>query len=398
MTNRQYRRRVKARSTWKKPVASVVAAWACKNPRQLMPACRCGAGGIGRVLRTRRIVDALTRRAEFEQLALDPLVSPAVVLDGEPLNERGDVGADWRRSRPVWVGPLPGDQAPVPSQDGAGCDQPGASVAWRVVAGSARRGQRGRPGPAGAGDGCGAARRPGAAARAARCPWTPWTGRARPASRRAGRRSGRADGETRLITIPDAMSRLSTQVTGASRLVAPHKQDQGNGGNMVKVTKQYSSAASQAGKAVEKTADIWTRGVREIIDSTYRIPKLPQVDLVPAVERYFDFAQRTVDANRGLSVRWARKAATLSDTVRERAESAGDAVRERPSQSAAWCAGRRTRSGRPHATRPRRPPRPPASRRSRPSGPTRSGHRKPASSSARGQGRLISAPASVTRA
>ena len=98
---------------------------------------------------------------------------------------------------------------------------------------------------------------------------------------------------------------------------------------MVKVTKQYSSAASQAGKAVEKTADIWTRGVREIIDSTYRIPKLPQVDLVPAVERYFDFVQRTVDANRGLSVRWARKATTLSDTVRERAESAGDAVRER---------------------------------------------------------------------
>jgi len=34
------------------------------------------------------------------------------------------------------------------------------------------------------------------------------------------------------------------------------------GGNMVKVTKQYSSAASQAGKAVEKTAYIWTRGVR----------------------------------------------------------------------------------------------------------------------------------------
>ncbi len=138
---------------------------------------------------------------------------------------------------------------------------------------------------------------------------------------------------------------------------------------MVKVTKQYSSAASQAGKAVEKTADIWTRGVREIIDSTYRIPKLPQVDLVPAVERYFDFVQRTVDANRGLSVRWARKATTLSDTVRERAESAGDAVRERAESVGGLVRGKAD-----------------------------SGHRKPASSSARGQGRLISAPASVTRA
>jgi hypothetical protein len=47
-----------------------------------------------------------------------------VVLDGEPLNERGDLGADRRLSRPVRAGPLPGDQAPVPSKDGAGRDQP----------------------------------------------------------------------------------------------------------------------------------------------------------------------------------------------------------------------------------------------------------------------------------
>jgi len=47
-----------------------------------------------------------------------------VVLNGEPLDERGDLAADWRSSRPVRVGPLPRDQAPVPSQDGAGSDQP----------------------------------------------------------------------------------------------------------------------------------------------------------------------------------------------------------------------------------------------------------------------------------
>src|SRR6266849_976480 len=143
MTKKQYRsRRVTAQSTGKKSVASIVAAWACKNPRQLMPVRRCDAGGRQGLEdpADRGCADAA---AEFEQLALDPLVSPAVVLDGEPLNERGDVGADWRPSRPVRAGPLPGDQAPVPSQDGAGCDQPGASVAWRVVAGSARRGQRG---------------------------------------------------------------------------------------------------------------------------------------------------------------------------------------------------------------------------------------------------------------
>ena len=62
--------------------------------------------------------------AELEQLALDPLVSPAVVLGGEPLDERGDLGADRRPSCPVRVGPLAGDQAAVPAQDGAGGDQP----------------------------------------------------------------------------------------------------------------------------------------------------------------------------------------------------------------------------------------------------------------------------------
>jgi len=62
--------------------------------------------------------------AELEQLALDPLVSPAVVLGGEPLDERGDLGADGRPSCPVGAGPLAGDQAAVPAQDGTWGDQP----------------------------------------------------------------------------------------------------------------------------------------------------------------------------------------------------------------------------------------------------------------------------------
>ena len=56
--------------------------------------------------------------AELEQLALDPLVSPARVLGGEPLHQRGDLGADWRPSCPVRVGPLAINQAAVPAQDG----------------------------------------------------------------------------------------------------------------------------------------------------------------------------------------------------------------------------------------------------------------------------------------
>ena len=62
--------------------------------------------------------------AELEELALDALVSPAMVLSGEPLDELGDLGASRRASRPVRIGPLLSHQLTVPPHDGAGRDQP----------------------------------------------------------------------------------------------------------------------------------------------------------------------------------------------------------------------------------------------------------------------------------
>ena len=47
-----------------------------------------------------------------------------MILGGEPPDQRGDLGADRRPSCPVRIGPLAGDQAAVPAQDGAGGDQP----------------------------------------------------------------------------------------------------------------------------------------------------------------------------------------------------------------------------------------------------------------------------------
>jgi uncharacterized protein with WD repeat len=96
--------------------------------------------------------------------------------------------------------------------------------------------------------------------------------------------------------------------------------------HMTNMTRQYSTAASHARNAVDKTADIWTEGARTV---TGRLPGLSQLDLVPAVERYFDLVQRTVAINRRLAVRWAEAAATLSGVVREKAESAGGVVREK---------------------------------------------------------------------
>ena len=91
-------------------------------------------------------------------------------------------------------------------------------------------------------------------------------------------------------------------------------------------SRQYSTAASHARNAVDKTADLWTEGARTVTD---RLFGLPRVDLVPAVERYFDLVQRTVDINRRLAVRWAEAAGALSGVAREKAGSAGDVVRNK---------------------------------------------------------------------
>jgi hypothetical protein len=95
---------------------------------------------------------------------------------------------------------------------------------------------------------------------------------------------------------------------------------------MTSMTRQYSAAASHARNAMEKTVDVWTEGARTVTD---RVPGLPRVDLVPAVERYFDLVQRTVEINRRVAVRWAEAAGTMSGVVREKAGSAGDVMHEK---------------------------------------------------------------------
>ena len=77
----------------------------------------------------------------------------------------------------------------------------GAFAAFPAGAGSAQREPRDRPSPAVAWDGHGAARRLRAAARVVPRPWTPASGRAKPASRRAGRRSGTAGERTQQIIM-----------------------------------------------------------------------------------------------------------------------------------------------------------------------------------------------------
>jgi hypothetical protein len=96
---------------------------------------------------------------------------------------------------------------------------------------------------------------------------------------------------------------------------------------MTSMTRHYSDAAGQARTAADKTADLWTQGTQ---GRTGLVPRLPQIDLIPAVERYFDLVQRMVDVNRHLTVKWFQAAGTLTGAVRDQAESAADVVREVP--------------------------------------------------------------------
>jgi hypothetical protein len=91
---------------------------------------------------------------------------------------------------------------------------------------------------------------------------------------------------------------------------------------MTSTTERYRAAASQSAGTVEKIADFWTQGSQKLND--YLPASLPQVDLVPVVERYFELVQRTVDMSRDLTLRWAEAAGTLSGVVREQAESVTD--------------------------------------------------------------------------
>jgi hypothetical protein len=99
---------------------------------------------------------------------------------------------------------------------------------------------------------------------------------------------------------------------------------------MTSMTRQYSSATSRARSAVDKTADLWAQGARTL---TSRLPGLPQIDLIPAVERYFDVVQQTVDINRRLTIKLAEAAGTLSERARDRAESAERTAREQAEQA-----------------------------------------------------------------
>ena len=91
-------------------------------------------------------------------------------------------------------------------------------------------------------------------------------------------------------------------------------------------TEQYTAATSRATSTVENITDFWTQAVRAL--GKPMLPGLPQVDLVPAVERYFELVQRTVDISRDFTIKWVEAGSMLSGVAREQAESVSGLLRE----------------------------------------------------------------------
>ena len=192
-------------------------AWVRRNCRQLVSVCRNRRRWDAVALEDppdRRGADAV---AELEQLALDPLVSPARVLRRHPYDQRGEHVVDRWAPGSVRVGPLLANEAAMPAQDRVRGDQAMAAQCSGQPPDRVRRTRPGRPSPGVVWGWCGGARRPRAAARAVRCPWWRTGG---PAARPASAPAGRADtaaAATRRRSCPTADDRRSPLVSGVCR-------------------------------------------------------------------------------------------------------------------------------------------------------------------------------------
>ena len=92
-------------------------------------------------------------------------------------------------------------------------------------------------------------------------------------------------------------------------------------------TETYTSAATQAREATEKSVEAFRNGAKSFTEQLDAV-KLPTVDLTKSVTRYFEYVQKAVDLNRDLTTTWAEMVTSLAGSVREQAEKVGHVVEE----------------------------------------------------------------------
>src|SRR3954470_905837 len=97
---------------------------------------------------------------------------------------------------------------------------------------------------------------------------------------------------------------------------------------MTTTTDSYKTAASQAREVTDRSVEAWKRSAKTVVDQATAATKLPSVDIVQPIERYFEYLQKSVDLNRELATKWAELVTNLSGVVREQAERVSSIVVE----------------------------------------------------------------------
>jgi hypothetical protein len=159
-------------------------------------------------------VDGPDPVAEAGQLALEPLVAPALVLPRHLLDQGHQPGIDWRPSCPGLIGPPPADQTPVPAQQRVRRDQPAPPQRPGQQPGQGGEHRAVGPSTASAWGSAAAAPRPRGGAPAARRPSKPPSVPAAPSSRSSGRTSGRASVLSRACDAASPPARAAGESTG----------------------------------------------------------------------------------------------------------------------------------------------------------------------------------------
>ncbi len=90
----------------------------------------------------------------------------------------------------------------------------------------------------------------------------------------------------------------------------------------------YKTAASQAREVTDRSVEAWKRSAKTVVDQATAVTKLPTVDIVQPIERYFEYVQKSVDLNRDLATKWAELVTNLTGVVRDQAERVSSVVVE----------------------------------------------------------------------
>src|SRR6476646_2249828 len=95
-------------------------------------------------------------------------------------------------------------------------------------------------------------------------------------------------------------------------------------------TQAYAAVASQTRQSTEKSADVFKKAVTTFTDQLDQF-KIPSIDLIEPVARYFEYVQQAVDLNRDLATKWAELVTNMSGSFREQAEKVTGIVQDQTS-------------------------------------------------------------------